>query len=176
MPKGPQGQKRPADAIGLAVMVGAVFERSHVGLAKWMLAFRLMASAKKGVPAHLLHRTLGVGVPRDISQRLGKLRALAGDNLGGDQRRIVVALCDRGTVAAPKRNLALHGNWMLHHGLGVVAAVSWFKVTLDEPLQALPIDDLPPLVLEVGQVGRIMLDLLVKRGAELPGPGTQLGA
>ena len=60
MPKGPQGQKRPADAIGLAVMVGAVFERSHVGLAKWMLAFRLMASAKKGVPAHLLHRTLGV--------------------------------------------------------------------------------------------------------------------
>ena len=116
------------------------------------------------------------GVPRDISQRLGKLRALAGDNLGGDQRRIVVALCDRGTVAAPKRNLALHGNWMLHHGLGVVAAVSWFKVTLDEPLQALPIDDLPPLVLEVGQVGRIMLDLLVKRGAELPGPGTQLGA
>jgi len=42
------------------VTVGTIFERSHIGLAKWMLAFRLMASAKKGVSAHQLHRTLGV--------------------------------------------------------------------------------------------------------------------
>ena len=42
------------------VTVGTVFERSHVGLAKWMLAFRLMASSKKGVSAHQLHRSLGV--------------------------------------------------------------------------------------------------------------------
>ena len=42
------------------VTVGTVFERSHVGLAKWMLAFRLMASSKMGVSAHHLHRTLGV--------------------------------------------------------------------------------------------------------------------
>lgn len=42
------------------VTVGTVFERSHIGLAKWMLAFRLMASAKKGVSAHQLHRSLGI--------------------------------------------------------------------------------------------------------------------
>jgi transposase-like protein len=42
------------------VTVGTVFESSHIGLAKWMLAFRLMASSKKGVSAHQLHRTLGV--------------------------------------------------------------------------------------------------------------------
>ena len=42
------------------VTVGTIFERSHIGLAKWMLAFRLMASAKKGVSAHQLHRSLGV--------------------------------------------------------------------------------------------------------------------
>jgi transposase-like protein len=42
------------------VTVGTVFERSHIGLAKWMLAFRLMASSKKGVSAHQLHRSLGV--------------------------------------------------------------------------------------------------------------------
>lgn len=42
------------------VTVGTIFERSHVGLAKWMLAFRLMASSKKGVSAHQLHRSLGV--------------------------------------------------------------------------------------------------------------------
>lgn len=43
-----------------SVTVGTVFERSHIGLAKWMLAFRLMASAKKGVSAHQLHRSLGI--------------------------------------------------------------------------------------------------------------------
>jgi transposase-like protein len=42
------------------VTVGTIFERSHIGLAKWMLAFRLMASSKKGVSAHQLHRSLGV--------------------------------------------------------------------------------------------------------------------
>lgn len=42
------------------VTVGTIFERSHIGLAKWMLAFRLMASSKKGVSAHQLHRSLGI--------------------------------------------------------------------------------------------------------------------
>ena len=43
-----------------SVTVGTIFERSHIGLAKWMLAFRLMASSKKGVSAHQLHRSLDV--------------------------------------------------------------------------------------------------------------------
>jgi transposase-like protein len=42
------------------VRKGSIFERSHVALHKWLLAFRLMASAKKGVSAHQLHRSLGV--------------------------------------------------------------------------------------------------------------------
>jgi transposase-like protein len=42
------------------VTVGTIFERSHIGLAKWMLAFRLMASSKKGVSAHQLHRSLDI--------------------------------------------------------------------------------------------------------------------
>jgi transposase-like protein len=42
------------------VRVGAVYERSHIPLHKWVLAFRLMASSKKGMSAHQLHRTLGV--------------------------------------------------------------------------------------------------------------------
>ncbi len=42
------------------VTVGTVFERSHIGLAKWMLAFRLMAASKKGVSAHQLHRMIDV--------------------------------------------------------------------------------------------------------------------
>ena len=42
------------------VRTGSIFERSHVPLHKWRLAFQLMASSKKGMSAHQLHRTLGV--------------------------------------------------------------------------------------------------------------------
>ncbi|HEY2048858.1 MAG TPA: IS1595 family transposase [Caulobacteraceae bacterium] len=43
-----------------SVTVGTIFESSHIGLAKWMLAFRLMSSSKKGVSALQLERSLGV--------------------------------------------------------------------------------------------------------------------
>ena len=42
------------------VTVGTIFERSKVPLNKWLLAYHLMCSSKKGVSAHQLHRTLGV--------------------------------------------------------------------------------------------------------------------
>src|SRR5437764_6787176 len=42
------------------VTTGTVMESSHVPLNKWVLAYRLMASSKKGISAHQLHRTLGV--------------------------------------------------------------------------------------------------------------------
>jgi transposase-like protein len=42
------------------VTVGTVFERSHVPLNKWFQAAHLMASSKKGISAHQLHRTLQV--------------------------------------------------------------------------------------------------------------------
>jgi len=42
------------------VTVGTVLERSKVPLHKWVLAFQLMASSKKGISAHQMHRTLGV--------------------------------------------------------------------------------------------------------------------
>jgi transposase-like protein len=42
------------------VRVGTLFERSKIPLHKWLLAFRLMASSKKGFSAHQLHRTLEI--------------------------------------------------------------------------------------------------------------------
>jgi len=42
------------------VTVGTVFERSKVPLNKWLLATHLMASSKKGISAHQLHRMIGV--------------------------------------------------------------------------------------------------------------------
>ena len=42
------------------VRTGTVFERSHIPLHKWLLATHLMASCKKGISAHQLHRMLGI--------------------------------------------------------------------------------------------------------------------
>jgi transposase-like protein len=50
----------PACQDKFTVRVGTVLERSHIPLHKWLLAFRLMASSKKGISAHQLHRTLGI--------------------------------------------------------------------------------------------------------------------
>ncbi|HEV2605196.1 MAG TPA: IS1595 family transposase [Microvirga sp.] len=43
------------------VTMGTVMERSKIKLHKWAMGFYLMASSKKGVSAHQLHRSLGIG-------------------------------------------------------------------------------------------------------------------
>ncbi len=43
------------------VTMKTVMERSHIALHKWLQAFHLMCSSKKGVSAHQLHRTLDIG-------------------------------------------------------------------------------------------------------------------
>lgn len=42
------------------VTVNTVFESSHIPLHKWLQAAYLLASSKKGISAHQLHRTLGI--------------------------------------------------------------------------------------------------------------------
>ncbi|HUZ30503.1 MAG TPA: IS1595 family transposase [Xanthobacteraceae bacterium] len=42
------------------VTVNTPMERSHIALHKWLQAFHLMCSSKKGVSAHQLHRTLAI--------------------------------------------------------------------------------------------------------------------
>lgn len=41
------------------VTIGTVMERSKIPLSKWVLAAQLMASSKKGMSAHQLHRMIG---------------------------------------------------------------------------------------------------------------------
>lgn len=43
------------------VMVGSIFESSHIPLHKWVLAFHLMAASKKSMSALQLQRMLGLG-------------------------------------------------------------------------------------------------------------------
>jgi transposase-like protein len=42
------------------VTMNSPMERSHIALHKWVLAFHLVCSSKKGMSAHQLHRTLGI--------------------------------------------------------------------------------------------------------------------
>lgn len=42
------------------VKVGTIFEKSHVPMRLWLQAIYLIASSKKGISSHQLHRTLGV--------------------------------------------------------------------------------------------------------------------
>lgn len=41
------------------VTMGTIMERSHIPVSKWVLAAQLMASSKKSMSAHQLHRMLG---------------------------------------------------------------------------------------------------------------------
>jgi len=43
-----------------SVTVGTIMEDSHIPLHKWLLAYRLLCSSKKGISSHQLHRTLGI--------------------------------------------------------------------------------------------------------------------
>src|SRR5690242_19558364 len=40
--------------------MGTVFEDSHIPIGKWMLAFYLLCSSKKGMSSHQLMRSLGI--------------------------------------------------------------------------------------------------------------------
>jgi transposase-like protein len=44
-----------------SVTMKTVMERSKIALHKWLQAFHLMCSSKKGISAHQLHRTLNIG-------------------------------------------------------------------------------------------------------------------
>jgi len=59
----PEGTYRCAEAAcrgNFTVTMNSPMERSHIALHKWVLAFHLMCSSKKGISAHQLHRTLGI--------------------------------------------------------------------------------------------------------------------
>src|SRR5690349_20211595 len=42
------------------VTIKSIFEKSHVSIRHWVMAFSLMVSSKKGISAHQMHRMLGV--------------------------------------------------------------------------------------------------------------------
>jgi transposase-like protein len=69
------------------VKMGSVMESSHISYRKWALAFHLMASSKKGMSAHQLHRMLGVTYKTAwfLAHRIREaMREISPDALGGE--------------------------------------------------------------------------------------------
>ena len=87
------------------VTVGTIFEDSKIPLNKWLLAFRLLNSAKKGFSAHELHRDLGITYKSAWFMAHRIREAMAGDNspLGGPDR---VVEADETYVGGKARNRA----------------------------------------------------------------------
>jgi transposase-like protein len=75
------------------VTMKTVMERSKIALHKWMQAFHLMASSKKGVSAHQLHRTLQIGYEAAwfMAHRIREAMRLGGlSPLGGGGKAVEV--------------------------------------------------------------------------------------
>lgn len=75
------------------VKIGTVFESSHIPLHKWLQAAFLMASSKKGISSHQLHRTLEVTYKTAwfMTHRLREaMRVLNIEPVGGEGKAVEV--------------------------------------------------------------------------------------
>lgn len=75
------------------VKVGTVFESSHIPMHKWLQAVYLMASSKKGISSHQLHRTLEVTYKTAwfMTHRIREaMRELHIEPVGGDGKTVEV--------------------------------------------------------------------------------------
>ncbi len=114
------------------VTVGTIFEDSHIPLRKWVRAFHLMCSSKKGISALQLQRNLGLGSYRTAWHMAHRIRLamqcnplsslltgtievdetyVGGKNIGKgwqhtmDNKVAVVSLVERG---GSKRSMVMH--------------------------------------------------------------------
>lgn len=82
-----EGLRECKDCRGqFTVRTGGIMESSHLPLTKWALAYRLMASAKKGMSALQLGRTIGVTYKTAwfLCHRIREaMRDVSGGQLGG---------------------------------------------------------------------------------------------
>jgi len=103
------------------VRVGSVFERSHIPLHKWLLGFRLMASSKKGISAHQLHRTLGIAY-KSAWFMAHRIREAMADNdqapMGGDGSPVEVDEAYIGGSGYELKTTAAGSKWQSKRGHG----------------------------------------------------------
>jgi transposase-like protein len=99
------------------VTVGSVMESSHLPLTKWALGFHLMASSKKGMSAHHLMRTLGIGSYRTAWFMAHRIREAMADRdpepLGGKGKTVEV---DETYIGKPEQTFVNGKGWVGKRG------------------------------------------------------------
>jgi transposase-like protein len=99
------------------VTVGSVMESSHIPLHKWALAFRLMASSKKGVSAHQLMRNLNLGSYRTAWFMAHRVREAMADRdpepLGGKGKTVEI---DETFIGKPDQTFVNGKGWQAKRG------------------------------------------------------------
>lgn len=96
---------KACDQQKFTVRTGSIMERSHVPLAKWALAFRLMAASKKGVSSKQLQRMLGVSYKTAwfISHRIREAMRTGGAAPIGGEGKVIES--DETFVGGKKKNV-----------------------------------------------------------------------
>jgi transposase-like protein len=102
-----------------SVTVGTVMERSHIPLSKWLLATQLMASSKKSMSAHQLHRMVGTSYEAAwfMFHRLREAATDIGPGTLGGSDRFVEADETYVGCAEHLQRVADLGAAAAHHGL-----------------------------------------------------------
>jgi transposase-like protein len=112
-----------------SAMIGTVMESSHVPMTKWALAFHLMAASKKGVSAHQLMRSLGLGSYRTAWFMAHRVREAMADRdpepLGGKGKTVEV---DETFIGKPDATFVNGKGWVGKRGTATKRKV----ITLDE--------------------------------------------
>ena len=122
------------------VTVGTIFEDSHIPISKWLLALHLLASSKKGISAHQLHRNLGISYKGAWFMAMRLRYAAASGPFAGLLQGTVE--CDETYVGARKKRGTLRGRpgpdshktpvvALVERGTGRVRAMPMPRVTAD---------------------------------------------
>ncbi|MGD0762667.1 MAG: IS1595 family transposase [Roseiarcus sp.] len=100
-----------------SAMIGTVMESSHIPMTKWALAFHLMAASKKGVSAHQLMRTLGLGSYRSAWFLAHRVREAMADRdpepLGGKGKTVEI---DETFIGKPDQTFVSGKGWQGRRG------------------------------------------------------------